>query len=1129
MSFSVEKRLRELEAQRNSKVASVKHDIGLKQTRIADTGTPIPEGEKSNEGFLWKTLDLLDRPANALRVGANNYLEGKYVGKGMLEGLKGDKHVYGSQILDTLGMQDGAARKIAGFGIDVLADPLLFAGAPIKAGATGIKSATKAGSLANKAATEVAEKGLLSSVVKAPFKAVDEGLTRAGVNPELKFLFKETNNPLTRVVKAAGDTAPGQAVSRKYVQLADNLGSAFSPDNYVKKNYNPIKVGDAFPDYETGRKALKEVTKTTKDASKAAQNSALVAMKRTATDLTHYTPDQQVAVRNVLEDFPRRIEVALQTTDLNPVEAQWLRHLGTQPETTYRKIVKQADEALNIVQNPDKYTEKALEQAQKTLDRTARPITIYEQLAKESDDYVAKWVQDNEALRPLYESVRDRMVKMSEKEGLENTVKGYMPRYMERTSLTGGKITKTQLPSSAEMQNALNQGLPAHKRRKFLTTDEAVQRAQQNWEEAGQIAKNYLTKEGVDTASKYDKVTALRQAGKSDEAMKLWKQFTTDDMLEAINRGLDVNEIPPLLEVAETFGEALIQREIQHSTNIAAKRLLDDLVKQGAAFEDIPNAKSKLSKILSNENHYRAQLAQMPPTAPNRQAVLDALNNTLAEKQKLQEFLRVRPHFVNAGDLAIPQGKNMLVHKQVAETLDRMSGSIALNKDLQQLNNTYRTALGYFKQSVTGMNPGWYVTNLVGNVYNAYLGGLKNPNRYKIAALLQADTKQSREQVSKFLAKHRVLSLKASKSGKTAFMQADELLEIVRKQGLEGFSTSYDNLGTSYKAIQEATERAAAREGMSLPGKAVSAVSDVGTTIKEKGFKEGAKQVVGGTRVLADAMETNAKVALFLDYLVKHASDDMSYAAMKNLTKDARDHAFKYLFDYSDITAFEGKVRDFVPFYTFQRKNVPLQFEELLKQPEKFAQFHRLREGTLQDDYTQEEIDQMPAWLRERAIGAGRGRLLTPNLPSESIDDVTNPRTYLGMLSPFITKPMELVTNQNFFTGAPIERFEGEQKQILGGINVSPQLRHILDTHGIVRGFNQATDNWNTEDTQEKAVSMLPLSPISRAVGRQYNPDVNELNYMYGYDRQLADLIKALKAKNIDVRTATEILKDARR
>ena len=34
---------------------------------------------------------------------------------------------------------------------------------------------------------------------------------------------------------------------------------------------------------------------------------------------------------------------------------------------------------------------------------------------------------------------------------------------------------------------------------------------------------------------------------------------------------------------------------------------------------------------------------------------------------------------------------------------------------------------------VTGLNPGWYVTNFVGNVYNAYLGGLTDWNRYRMA------------------------------------------------------------------------------------------------------------------------------------------------------------------------------------------------------------------------------------------------------------------------------------------------------------------------------------------------------------------------------------------------------------
>ena len=59
--------------------------------------------------------------------------------------------------------------------------------------------------------------------------------------------------------------------------------------------------------------------------------------------------------------------------------------------------------------------------------------------------------------------------------------------------------------------------------------------------------------------------------------------------------------------------------------------------------------------------------------------------------------------------------------------------------------------------------------------------------------------------------------------------------------------------------------------------------------------------------------------------------------------------------------------------------------------------------------------------------------MFTPNLPSESIDDMMDPRTLMGMITPAFIKPLEVMANQNFFTGAPIRKYEGQTvKSIMG-------------------------------------------------------------------------------------------------
>jgi hypothetical protein len=58
-----------------------------------------------------------------------------------------------------------------------------------------------------------------------------------------------------------------------------------------------------------------------------------------------------------------------------------------------------------------------------------------------------------------------------------------------------------------------------------------------------------------------------------------------------------------------------------------------------------------------------------------------------------------------------------------------------------------------------------------------------------------------------------------------------------------------------------------------------------------------------------------------------------SWSDLERLAADATKRVRKYNFDYGDLTDFETKVRRFVPFYTFMRKNIPVQLEMIAFHP----------------------------------------------------------------------------------------------------------------------------------------------------------------------------------------------------
>lgn len=134
---------------------------------------------------------------------------------------------------------------------------------------------------------------------------------------------------------------------------------------------------------------------------------------------------------------------------------------------------------------------------------------------------------------------------------------------------------------------------------------------------------------------------------------------------------------------------------------------------------------------------------------------------------------------------------------------------------------------------------------------------------------------------------------------------------------------------------------------------------------------------------------------------------------------DAIDNVFKFHFNYDDLSKFELNVMKRIsPFYTWTRRNIPLQLEMALAQPQAYA-----RIGYLQDNielYSDEDILQ-PLWLAESgAIRMpwkvdGNPVYSVTDLPPMDLRKVMNPMAIAGELSPLVKLPLELTFNRKFY------------------------------------------------------------------------------------------------------------------
>jgi hypothetical protein len=270
---------------------------------------------------------------------------------------------------------------------------------------------------------------------------------------------------------------------------------------------------------------------------------------------------------------------------------------------------------------------------------------------------------------------------------------------------------------------------------------------------------------------------------------------------------------------------------------------------------------------------------------------------------------------------------------------------------------------------------------------------------------------------------------------------------------------------------------------------------------------------IAAGRQLGEAIEVNARMAHFIDRLVRG-----------NTVEQARDSVFKYLFDYGELTQFEKEaVRRVVPFYTWTRKNIPLQLESLLTKPGKFAQIGRV-EGAIERAAGGKDLEEQPRWVRESGavvtpISDESGRLvLTPRMPYEDLaklapsDALSN---LLSMLHPLPKMGFELGANYSAFQRRPIQEFEG-QKVPFGTGTLPAKTAYVARQVPFLQNIERLLQ----EGRSERRI----LDLLSTLAGVKFYPEKElKASAQYEQKKKLEDLIAFLKQEGMAVPTVTEM------
>ena len=366
------------------------------------------------------------------------------------------------------------------------------------------------------------------------------------------------------------------------------------------------------------------------------------------------------------------------------------------------------------------------------------------------------------------------------------------------------------------------------------------------------------------------------------------------------------------------------------------------------------------------------------------------LTGQLVAKQEVKPFYENGMKYVES---SIPQLKGMLLPEPILKHVDDTYKVLTNEEATKKFLKFYDKVIGFWKGSVTGWFPAFHTRNFLGGTFNNFIAGVKNPSRY---------------------------------------LQADQIA-----RGAEGAITTKLGTRIGYNEVMDMAKKLGV---VGQPG-----YLDVMRTVENDISKGPVKKLMEAPQAAMEYVENRLRLPLFIDRIIK---GDAPEAAAKDV--------FKFHFDYAPeaLATFEQNVmKRLIPFYRWARGNIPLQLEQITKQPGKYAALGKLVQNLQTDKQkAKKEFPLLPPYMREDLpirLGEQGGfsqYLYGLGLPVEDLNRLykgSGQRTvagYVNELSPLFKYPIEVATGQNMFYGEPIEK----NTRVYPFVNSIPGLKQWL-------------------------------------------------------------------------------------
>ena len=560
----------------------------------------------------------------------------------------------------------------------------------------------------------------------------------------------------------------------------------------------------------------------------------------------------------------------------------------------------------------------------------------------------------------------------------------------------------------------------------------------------------------------------------------LYADNVTRSLLEGMGEKVDLDNYKSILQKTGTGFDIVATRSDLNKINTSTLRDIMRTGKTRAQDLDLHQTATGISQLKADAKRTGISLIDTDSDILRENSkALVALSDSDVEKLVGMFSTKNTPIEMWAVPKEVRREYNDIAQKQISDGFKSMTGV---------LDGLHRI----WKPLVTGLRPDFHLRNYISsNINDAIENGIKSfQPKYKVLG-----NKIAREAGdSSVVIAGREFSTKA-------------LREEMQQRG--AFSTMYRSV------YDDALDMALAKDIKSTGKASMTKARDLYETVTHK---------------VGNVVEDNVRATNFAINMEKALKSGMSTGEAMDFSVDM---VKKYHFDYTDLSEVERTLfRRVMPFYTWSRKNLPLQMETMLNDPGFYGKVGSIQQ-TSEQVYGQGD-EGMPEWAKSNlpvalpfSSNKGNTAYLSGAFPMSDLDRVVSSpgdkvKEGLNMLSPALKVPAEIALNRSFLSGAPLWQTEYEKSGKIAS--------HMLSQAGagkdMARGISPpetsggAFGPFTYDNPVMQKVSDFGLG---RSLLKQYDVDKGDINKAYEYLRYLSDYKQGLEQQGVNVPTIPEI------